>query len=63
MCNLYGLVTSQAEIREAFSVEKNRAGNLPRLPGIFPDQMAPIVRIEGGGRALEMFRWGIPGPK
>ena len=36
---------------------------LPRMPGIFPDQMAPIVRIKDGRRALEMFRWGIPGPK
>ncbi|MBO1021640.1 SOS response-associated peptidase family protein [Methylobacterium sp. SD274] len=63
MCNLYSLVTSQAEIREAFGVEEDRAGNLPRMPGIFPDQMAPIVRIEDDRRALEMFRWGIPGPK
>ena len=63
MCNLYSLVTSQAEIREAFGVEEDRAGNLPRMPGIFPDQMAPIVRIKDGRRALEMFRWGIPGPK
>ena len=63
MCNLYSLITSQAEIREAFGVGEDGAGNLPRMPGIFPDQMAPIVRIEDGRRALEMFRWGIPGPK
>ncbi|MCC0809106.1 SOS response-associated peptidase [Methylobacterium sp. W2] len=63
MCNLYSLITSQAEIREAFGVEEDRAGNLPRTPGIFPDQMAPIVRIEDGRRTLEMLRWGIPGPK
>jgi putative SOS response-associated peptidase YedK len=63
MCNLYSLVTSQAEIRKAFGADEDRAGNLPRLPGIFPDQMAPIVRIEEGRRALEMLRWGIPGPK
>ncbi|CAA2145630.1 SOS response-associated peptidase [Methylobacterium bullatum] len=63
MCNLYSLVTSQAEIREAFGADEDHAGNLPRLPGIFPDQMAPIVRIEEGRRTLEMFRWGIPGPK
>ncbi|MCJ2132160.1 SOS response-associated peptidase family protein, partial [Methylobacterium sp. E-045] len=63
MCNLYSLVTSQVEIREVFGVEEGRAGNLPRMPGIFPDQMTPIVRIENGRRTLEMFRWGIPGPK
>ncbi|GJD41910.1 SOS response-associated peptidase [Methylobacterium bullatum] len=63
MCNLYSLVTSQAEIRKAFGVGEDRAGNLPRMPGIFPDQMTPIVRIEDGRRTLEMLRWGIPGPK
>ena len=33
------------------------------MPGIFPDQRAPIVRVADGERALEMLRWGIPGPK
>ena len=64
MCNLYSLVTPQAEIRASFGVSVDRTGNLPPLPGIFPDQRAPIVRAaEDGKRVLEMFRWGIPGPK
>lgn len=64
MCNLYSLVTPQAEIRASFGVSVDRVGNLPPLPGIFPDQRAPIVRAaEDGQRAMEMFRWGIPGPK
>ncbi|WP_027173319.1 SOS response-associated peptidase [Methylobacterium sp. 10] len=63
MCNLYSLITSQAEIRKAFGVEEDRGGNLPRMPGIFPDQMAPIIRVEDGRPTLDMFRWGIPGPK
>jgi putative SOS response-associated peptidase YedK len=64
MCNLYNLVTPQAEIRASFGVLVDHAGNLPPLPGIFPDQRAPIVRAaENGERVLEMFRWGIPGPK
>ena len=64
MCNLYSLVTPQAEIRASFGVSVDRTGNLPPLPGIFPDQRAPIVRVaEDGKRVLEMFRWGIPGPK
>lgn len=63
MCNLYSLITPQAEIRAAFGVAHDRAGNLPPLPGIFPDQRAPIVRIEDGQPVIEMFRWGIPGPK
>jgi putative SOS response-associated peptidase YedK len=64
MCNLYSLITSQAEIRATFGVVTDRAGNLPAMPGIFPDQRAPIVRVaEDGERIMEMFRWGIPGPK
>ncbi|GJD30041.1 hypothetical protein PMNALOAF_1284 [Methylobacterium adhaesivum] len=57
MCNLYSLVTPQAEIRESFGAAANRTGNLPAMPGIFPDQWAPIVRIsEDGERVMEMCR-------
>jgi putative SOS response-associated peptidase YedK len=37
-------------------------GNLPPLPGIFPDYAAPIVRNQPGGRELTMARWGMPSP-
>jgi putative SOS response-associated peptidase YedK len=37
-------------------------GNLPPLPGIFPDYAAPIVRNLPGGRELMMARWGMPSP-
>lgn len=64
MCNLYSLITPQAEIRASFGVSTDHAGNLPPLPGIFPDQRAPVVRVvKDGERVMEMFRWGIPGPK
>jgi putative SOS response-associated peptidase YedK len=37
------------------------AGNLPPLPGIFPDYLAPIVRnAPDGVRELTMARWGMP---
>lgn len=62
MCNLYSMITPQSEIRAAFGVAHDHAGNLPAMPGIFPDQRAPIVRMADGARMLEMFRWGIPGP-
>ena len=53
----------QAAIRDLFSVKHDRAGNLPPLPAIFPDQMAPIVRVTPDGeRELVMARWGMPGP-
>lgn len=37
-------------------------GNLPPLPSIFPDGLAPVVRAHQGGRELTMMRWGMPGP-
>jgi hypothetical protein len=33
-----------------------RSGNLPPLPGIFPDYQAPIVRNSTEGRELTMAR-------
>lgn len=43
---------------------RDQTGNLPPLPGIFPDYPAPIVRAaEGGGRELVMARWGMPSSK
>jgi putative SOS response-associated peptidase YedK len=40
----------------------DRTGNLPPLPGIFPDYSAPIVRNTADGRELAMARWGMPSP-
>ena len=52
MCNLYSLTKGQAAIRDLFRARQDRAGNLPLLPGIFPDQIAPIVRNDiDGARA------------
>src|SRR6202030_4557964 len=63
MCNLYSLTKGQAAIRDWFRARHDRTGNLPLFPGIFPDQMAPIVRNGADGeRELVMARWGMPGP-
>ena len=63
MCNLYSVTKGQSAIRDLFSVKQDRAGNLPLMPAIFPDQMAPIVRMSAeGGRELVTARWGMPGP-
>lgn len=62
MCNLYSMTRSQAEIRRLFKVEHDHAGNLPALPGIFPDYTAPIVRQGPEGRELATARWGLPSP-
>ncbi|WP_407529497.1 SOS response-associated peptidase [Methylobacterium oryzisoli] len=62
MCNLYSLTRSQDEIRRIFAVKRDDTGNLPPLPGIFPDQLAPVVRAAESGRELTMMRWGFPPP-
>ena len=62
MCNLYSMTRNVDAIRRLFQVDPahDRTGNLPLLPGIYPDYPAPIVRRGGGGRELAMARWGMP---
>lgn len=62
MCNLYALTRGQAAIREAVRAMVDLTGNLPPMPGIFPDHAAPIVRAGRSGRELAMARWGMPTP-
>jgi len=62
MCNLYSVTTNQEAIRRLFQVAEDRAGNLASLPAVFPDQMAPIIRVARGRRELVLARWGVPGP-
>ena len=62
MCNLYSLTKGQAALREWFRAWHDRTGNLPLFPGIFPDQLAPIVRNGADGeREFLLARWGMPG--
>jgi len=56
MCNLYSLTKGQQAIRELARAMSDRTGNLPPLPGIFPDYQAPIVRNQPEGRELTMAR-------
>jgi hypothetical protein len=45
------------------SIHAQSRGNLPPMPAIFPDAMAPIIRLgDDGERQLEMMRWGMPNP-
>jgi putative SOS response-associated peptidase YedK len=62
MCNLYSITRNQAAIRDLFKVARDTTGNLPPLPAIFPDQVAPVVRVNEGERELTMMRWGMPNP-
>jgi len=63
MCNLYSQTKGQEAIRKLAGVMRDTTGNLPPLPGIFPDKLAPVVRnAPGGVRELAMLRWGMPSP-
>jgi putative SOS response-associated peptidase YedK len=62
MCNFYSITTNQAAIIALFRVMNRYVGNLPPMPGVFPDYPAPVVRNAGGERELTMMRWGMPPP-
>jgi hypothetical protein len=49
MRNLYSVTKGQSAVRDLFAAKHDRSGNLPPLPAIFPDQMAPIVRVGADG--------------
>jgi hypothetical protein len=47
MCNLYSITTNQAAIAALFRRLNRYVGNLPPMPGVFPDYPAPVVRNAG----------------
>ena len=62
LCNLYSITTNQNAIRRLFRAVNSSVGNLPPMPGVFPDYPAPVVRNADGERELMMMRWGMPPP-
>jgi putative SOS response-associated peptidase YedK len=62
MCNLYSITTNQAAIAALFRVMNRYVGNLPPMPGVFPDYPAPVIRNARSERELTMMRWGMPPP-
>jgi hypothetical protein len=54
MCHLYSITKCQQAIRELARAMSDRTGNLPPLPGVFPDYAAPIFRNQPEGRELTM---------
>ena len=62
MCNLYSVTKGQAAIVAIARAMRDKTGNMPPLPGIFPDYQAPIVRNHEGTRELTMARWSMPSP-
>src|SRR5690606_6266683 len=62
VCNLYSMTKGQAAITDLVKVWQDSTGNLPSLPGIWPDTQAPVIRNTTQGRELAMLRWGMPSP-
>jgi len=62
VCNLYSITTNQAAIIALFRVMNRYVGNLPPMPGVFPDFPAPVVRNTDHGTELIPMRWGMPPP-
>jgi putative SOS response-associated peptidase YedK len=55
------MTKSQAAIREWIRAMRDTTGNLPPMPGTFPDMMAPVIRTGSDGELI-MARWGMPSP-
>jgi putative SOS response-associated peptidase YedK len=62
MCNLYSITTNQSAIAALFRVMNRYVGNLPPMPGVFPDYPAPVVRNAGAERELVLMRLGHAAP-
>jgi hypothetical protein len=45
-----------------FRVVNRYVGNLPPMPGVFPDYPAPVIRNTETGTELTMMRWGMRPP-
>jgi putative SOS response-associated peptidase YedK len=54
------MTKGQQAIRDLVKALRDLTGNLPPLPTIFPDTMAPVVQTAPDGvRELTMMRWGF----
>ena len=62
ICNLYSITTNQAAIIALVRVINRYVGNLPPMPGVFFDYLAPVIRNADAGTEMETMRWGRPPP-
>lgn len=62
MCTRYSLTKGQAAILALIKAMKDNAGNVPSMPAIYPDGVAPVVRSTEKGTELIKMRWGFPKP-
>jgi putative SOS response-associated peptidase YedK len=57
------MTSNREAIGRLFRVLHDHTANQPPLPAIYPDQLAPVVRIgPDGTREMLTMRWGFPPP-
>jgi putative SOS response-associated peptidase YedK len=61
-CAIYSITTNQAAIIALFRVINHYVGNLPPMPGVFPDYPAPFIPNTDPGTEMVKMRWGMPPP-
>ena len=54
--DVYSITTNQAAIAALFRVMNRYVGNLPPMPGVFPDYPASVVPNAGGEREMVLMR-------
>lgn len=62
LCNLYSMTRAQEAVRKWFGVDpqRDRLGNQPPLPGIFPAHDAPVIhKAADGAREAVRLNWGF----
>jgi hypothetical protein len=52
-----------ADRRGRFNATRISTGNVPTLPAIFPNGVAPVGRTNDDERELLNIRWGMLGPQ
>lgn len=58
--HLYGITKNQAAIIALFRAINRYVGNLPLMPGVFPDYPAPVMCNTDNVTELVTMRWGMP---
>jgi putative SOS response-associated peptidase YedK len=54
------ITTNQTAIAALFRVIKHYIGNLPPMPGVFPDYPGLVIGNTDAGTGMVTMRWGVP---
>ena len=63
MCNLGSITANQATNISLFRVISRQVGNLPPMPGVFPEHPAPVIRNTDNANEIALMRWDPPLPR